>query len=93
MKLTQEDKALLFEWGHTESDLDQIEEATRKTTYEYHGKQIGRAEAINLLGRRAYLAGISRSAFHWSATPLTPQDEPVYFDSSRLFKAGGRRGT
>lgn len=91
MKLTKADKALLLDMGHPESDFRQIEEATRRTVYEYDGRQIGREEAITLLGRRSYLAGIARSAFHWSATQHTSEEKPVYFDSSRLFKAG-RRG-
>lgn len=86
MKLTQEDKVILLELGNPESDLDQIERAMRKTTYKYCGKQIGQAEAIRLLGRKVYLSGMARSAFHWSATSITPQGEPVYFDSGRFFK-------
>ena len=80
-------------WGlDPESDLGQIEEAARRTAYEYDGKRISRGEAISLLGRRSYLAGISRSAFHHTSVQLTPEEKPVYFDSSRLFEAG-RRGT
>lgn len=90
MKLTQADKAILLDMGYLESDLSQIEEATRRTLYEYDGKQIDREEAITLLGRRSYLAGIARSAFHWSAAQHTPEEKTVYFDSSRLFKTGRR---
>lgn len=86
MKLTLEDKALLLDMGCAESDFEQIEEATRKTYYEYCGKRIGQKKALELLGRRKYLAGINRSAFHFSAVQFTPQDKPVYFDSGRLFK-------
>lgn len=88
MKLTAEDKAMLLDMGHPEGDFGQIEEATGKTTYKWHGKRICREEALNLLGRRMYLSGIARSAFHFTAVRFTPQNEPVYFDSSRLFKAG-----
>ena len=90
MKLTQADKALLLDMGHPESDLGQIEEATRRTLYEYDGMQINRDEAINLLGLWSYLAGIARSAFHWSAVQYTAEEKPVYFDSSSLSKAGRR---
>lgn len=93
MKLTQADKALLLDMGYQESDFGQIEEATRRTDYEYDGKQISREEAITLLGRRSYLAGIARSAFHWSSTQPTPEEKPIDFDSSRLFKAGRRDRT
>lgn len=88
MKLTPEDKAMLLDMGHLESDFGQIEKATYKTTYEYRGGQIGQKRVLELLGRRSYLAGIGRSAFHFSAVQLTPQNEPIYFDSSLLFKTG-----
>lgn len=92
MKLTQTDKAMLLDMGHPESDFCQIEEATRRTLYEYDGMRINREEAISLLGRRSYLAGIARSAFHRTSVQLTPEEKPVYFDSSRLFEAGRRGG-
>ena len=90
MKLTKKDKDLLFSWGYTERDFPQIEEATRstKTKYELDGKPIGRDEAIRLLGRMSYLAGLSRSSFHWSASQTTDDGREVQFDSSRLFKDG-----
>lgn len=90
MKLTRTDKDMLADMGHPESDLGQIEEATRKTLYEYDGMEIKRDEAIALLGRKSYLAGIARSAFHWSAAQITPEGKHVFFDSSRLFEAGRR---
>lgn len=86
MKLTHADKSLLLDMGHRESDFDQIEEATRKTLYEYDGRQVGREETIAILGRRSYLAGISRSAFHGSSVQFALDQKPVYFDSERLFK-------
>jgi len=88
MKLTKKDKDLLFSWGYTERDFPQIEEATHsaKTRYELDGKPIGRDEAIRLLGRMAYLAGLSRSSFHWSASQMTDDGREVLFDSRRLFK-------
>lgn len=93
MKLTWNDKAMLLNIGHPESDFGQIEEASRRTTYEYDGRQIDREEAITLLGRFSYLSGLGRSAFHGSAVQLTPEERPVYFDSSRLFEAGRRDRT
>ena len=91
MKLTNEDKVLLLDWGYTEKDFAQIEEAFQKskTTYELGSTPISRDEAIRLLGRRQYLSGIARSAFHRSAArcvPMSTSDEMVYFDSSKLFK-------
>ena len=88
MKLTNEDKVLLLDWGHTEDDFAQIEKAFQKskTSYEMDGVRITREKAIELLGRRRYLAGISRSAFHWTATQETKDGKWVCFDSSKLFK-------
>lgn len=91
MKLTQADKSILLDMGYLESDFVQIEEATRRTDYEYCGRQVSRDEAISLRERRSYLVGIGGSAFHWSAVQFTPEGKPVYFDSSRLFKSG-RKG-
>lgn len=88
MKLTKADKDLLLSWGYDESDFPQIEEAMRKkkTQYELGNSQISREEAIQRLGRRNFLSGIARSAFHYSAVRETIDGERVYFDSSRLFE-------
>ena len=88
MKLTNEDKGLLLDWGHTEKDFAQIEEAFQKskTTYQMDGARITREKALELLGRRQYLAGIARSAFHFTATQETEAGKILYFDSSKLFK-------
>lgn len=86
MKLTSKDKELLTEWGHREEDLNQIERATTKTTYETNGKKISVNEALDVLGRETYLSGISRSAFHWSSCRENEKGQMVYFDSSKLFK-------
>lgn len=69
--LTDEDKNVLLEWGYPEEDLDQIEleanvcEFTQcyKTKAD---KVITRDEAIKILGRKEWLSGISRTAFHWN---------------------------
>ena len=88
MKLTNEDKALLLDWGYTEKDFAQIEEAFKKskTTYTLGSQRIVREKAIAVLGRRNYLSGIARSAFHYTAARETADGQFVYFDSSKLFK-------
>ena len=86
MKLTKEDKELLKNWGHEERDFNQIEEATIKTTYKTNRNKITANEALDILGRKVYLSGISRSAFHWSACRQNEKGQTVYFDSSKLFK-------
>ncbi|MBQ8082246.1 MAG: hypothetical protein IJ240_10180 [Clostridia bacterium] len=63
-----------------------MEEAIRRSTYELGAKRISQEKALALLGRRKFLAGISRSAFHWSAVQEARPGEIVYFNSSRLFE-------
>ena len=86
--LSQADKALLLSWGHPESDFAQIEQAMQKskTTYKMDCKPISREKAIEVLGREAYLSGISRSAFHFTAARQTQDGKVVLFDSSKLFR-------
>ena len=88
IKLTSADKALLLDWGHSESDFPQIEEAFKKskTKYKLDATPISREEAISLLGREQYLSGIARSSFHYTACRQTPDGKFVYFDSSNLFR-------
>lgn len=88
MKLTKFDAEQLLDWGHPERDFPQIEEAMKKskTKYELDGKQITREEAISLLGRKRYLAGISRSAFHYTASQCLDDGRVVCFDSCKLFE-------
>lgn len=88
MKLTPEDRELLRSWGHDDRDIQQIEEATHsnKTRYDLDSTPISREDAIRLLGRKEYLSGISRSAFHGTSARWTDDGKEVYFDSSRLFQ-------
>lgn len=88
MKLTCADKEQLLSWGHPKEDFPQIEEALQKriTKYELCGKKITREEAISILGRKKFLSGISRSAFHYTATQILDDGRVVYFDSSNLFR-------
>lgn len=80
-------------------DLPQIEQAADTTTYElvtcekdnYSGKttaeRISRKKAIELLGRAAWLSGLARSAFHFTAVrTLGDGRRYVSFDSSVLFR-------
>ena len=85
MKLVKTDKELLTVWGYNDEDMEQIERATRKTVYELNNEKISIAMALEILGRREFLSGISRSAFHWSSSREGEGGEIVSFDSSRLF--------
>ena len=86
--LTKQDKQILLNIGHKEEDLDQIQQAAhkRKTTYTINDKPATREEVIKLLGREKYLCGLSRSAFHYTASQ-TQDGKEVGFDSSKLFES------
>lgn len=85
MKLTDTDKAQLAEWGYSENDVRQIQEAASRsnTIYTMGGQRISREEAITRLGRKEYLSGISRSAFHFTCSRETPDGKYIRFDSSK----------
>ncbi len=88
MKLSREDQELLRSLECEERDFPQIERALRKdmTTYKLEKKRISREQAIELLGKRDFLSGISRSAFHCTAVRKTADGRFVRFNSYNLFK-------
>lgn len=98
MKLTEEHKKILREFGHQESDMWQLEEAAKNgnTVYTLRSddhaakpikpRRISTKECIELLGIKGFLSGISRSAFHWSASREVDEALVIDFDSSKLFK-------
>lgn len=98
-KLTEDDIALLREWGETnDDDIRQIERCTSEkwTKYELTDKKqgickkISREEAIEILGREEWLSGMQRCAFHCSAVRYPNNDEEsgiyVFFDAYKFFK-------
>lgn len=72
-RLSARDKRQLLEWGYLSEDLEQIEIEANVCTYELYSRKgdkqgnIDRDEAIRILGRKEWLSGIGRTAFHWSA--------------------------
>ena len=81
-KMNTKEQKFLLEFGYTERDFKQIEEAKRKTIYTgENDKKLTQKEVIKILGLREYLSGLSRSAFHWSSFR-----SGIYFDSSKLFE-------
>ena len=98
MKLTDTDKKYLLEkiyagLKHTfEEDLPQIEEAADVTTYTlYKGDEsdgrISRTKAIVLCGRKGWLSGLSRAAFHRTAMREV-KGKPnlyVFFNARKMF--------
>lgn len=87
--LSPEDREDLMSMGHPESDLHQIEEAVNRSSFILHRngerKRITAAEATKILGRHKFLAGIGRSAFHFTSCQANGKDT-VHFDSSIIFK-------
>ncbi|AMN31045.1 hypothetical protein BFS06_14595 [Clostridium perfringens] len=86
MKLKNDDKELLKTWGYCDKDIQQIEEATKKTIYIFGDKKISTKKAIEILGKEEYLSGISRSAFHFTSARSNKEGDTVFFDSSKLFE-------
>lgn len=86
MILTNEDKQFLIECGYEKEDFNQIARAISKTSYEYKGEKITAEKAMAIVGREAFLSGIARSAFHFTASREDKNGERVYFDSKSLFK-------
>lgn len=83
--LTKEDYNLFKEWGEFsgitwKDDLIQLQATilSSKFSIEENGKEknISAEKAIEVLGRREFLSGIERSAFHYSASR-----PPVYFNT------------
>ena len=95
MTLTDKDKTALREMGFPPEDFRQIQEVasgkfTSYTLYESEedekGKRISRDEAIRLLGRRTWLSGLGRSAFHYTAVRKIEGSEAlIYFNSRKYF--------
>lgn len=92
MKLTKEDIKLLLNMGYLKSDIPQIEKAIHISTYklidsDYNDLvRLSVKESIEVLGRKTFLSGIARSAFHWSACRETDDGKYVLFNSSALFR-------
>ena len=92
VKLTEVDKKFLKEELHEDDEsIDQIKRALKKTTFELDGKRISAEKVVGLIGRRKFLCGLDRSAFHWDAVQNTADGHEVYFDSRRFFREKSRR--
>lgn len=92
--ITDKDRQYLFEHGYTSSDIGQLEEAARIKNTKYYftnpitntKTKISRKEALRILGRKAWLSGLGRSAFHYtSVREGVYKKGNVYFDSFDLF--------
>ena len=69
--LTDDDKKTLLGWGYLEEDLEQIEMECNYCVFTQQfknkpEKELTRDEVIKKLGRKRFLSGIGRTAFHWN---------------------------
>ena len=87
MKLTKADREYIRRnFWEDDKHIDQIEDAISKTKFQLGDEPIGVTRAVAVLGREKFLAGMDRSAFHWSAVVQADNGQNVYFDSSAYFK-------
>lgn len=94
MILEEKDINILKEWGYSDNNIKQIQEAIEVTEYTQYElkppykdvKSLTVLEAYRLLGNEIFLSGISRSAFHWSASREYCKKYGVSFDSRKLFE-------
>lgn len=91
MKLTKADIEQLKAWGFAERDIPQIQDAANKTKYEMlcvgGAWKVGVRDVIDEIGRDGWLSGISRSAFHWTATRFNnDKSVRIDFDSSAVWE-------
>ena len=87
MKTTKEMENVLLSFGHPKEDLWQLKKAIREAeltlTDKASGKEkrINNEKAVEILGMETFLSGISRSAFHATASRDSKDGKQnVYFN-------------
>ena len=92
MKLTNNDKTYLLSIGYANDDLNEIENTTRKMSYELYSMSddsfpdisITQKQAITLLGKESFLSGIARATFHSTAIQtIKGFNAAVYFERKK----------
>ena len=85
MKLTEQDKIILRDFGHPESDMRQLCEAARRCKYTDESRnRLSVDKVIEMIGRRAWLAGLSRAAYHATASQGEYGKNYVSFDCWKM---------
>lgn len=86
--LKKTDVKQLKEWGYNLQDIMQIDDVIDYTVFETsRRKKINESTARRMLGTCAFLSGLSRAAFHWSAERDCANGKGrVSFDCSEYFK-------
>lgn len=88
--LTDSDLKFLKSIGHLEEDFNQLEDAANECKYElwkkdYPSKERSRKQIIKILGRKKWLTGLSRAAFHATAVREKGNIQ-VYFNLNEWWK-------
>lgn len=94
IKLTEDEKKTLLEYGYLDKDMWQIEEASKfckLTTYKLNSDRpikLTRKEAIVLLGsRELFIDGLARASFHYTSARTIPNTKyHVHFNCSSMFR-------
>lgn len=86
--LKETDIKQLKEWGYSLQDIMQIDDVIDYTVFETsRHKKIDDVTARRVLGTYAFLSGLSRAAFHWSAERDCANGKgTVSFDCGAYFK-------
>lgn len=80
-------KKYLREQCHASTNnIRQIEEVASVIIYTFDNKRISRKNVIDLIGEEAWLSGLHRASFHYTATRCTKDNEEILFDARRYFK-------
>lgn len=87
-RLTGSDKEQLKLFGYLDKDFNQIEFAANEVSLFYNNKKISVDECITLIGRKRFLSGIARAAFHMTVVRSASEDETksVLFDGHDMWK-------
>ena len=86
-KLTDSDKETLKSFGYLAQDFSQIVFAANEIDYFYLDKKISSYAAEMILGRKRFLSGVARVAFHRTAVRCANDDETktVLFDGGLMW--------
>lgn len=93
--LTLGECKLLTEWGYSQEDVKQCDDAVKQCKYIYSDEnskrhRISCKRAREVLGELEWVSGIARAAFHWSAwrnvDDSFPEKGHVEFDCASMFK-------
>ena len=87
-RLTEADKEQLLLFGYLDRDFPQIELAATEVDLFHNDRKISVDECVCLIGRKRFLSGIARAAFHQTAARNVSEDgsDSVLFDGYAMWK-------